>query len=152
MGRSSTRPRRRLLLVHGEAFYSAMAMPLLGHDEVESEDLQLGRGDTSYSARMKLSWRVFYLFAARSSTQPQRGLLLSRSDASYSTMRRPSRKVFYFAAATAPTRPGRIQVGGFSTRPRCCLILGHDQTESEDLLLVHGEVLWSSTVRPSTRP
>ena len=75
----------------------------------------------------KLSRRVFYSSAARSSTHPQRELLLVQGDA------------FYSSVVTS------------STHPRRGLLLGHDEAESEGLLLVHSETSRTTTTKPSRR-
>jgi len=65
---------------------------------------------------------------------------LSRGDASYSAMKKPSRKVFYSAAEMR------------STQPWLCLLLGHEEAESEGLPLGHGDTFYLAATMPLTRP
>jgi len=57
--------------------------------------------------------------------------------------------------ASMVTRPRQglpLRATKFSTRPRRGLLLGHDEAESDGLLLVCGEVFYSSAARAFTRP
>ena len=127
---------RRLLLGHDEAESTSPIWPwscwvakpstrlwrrlLLGHEEAESEGLLLG-----LRRRLQLGGD-----GVKSGT-----LTLGCSDVSYSAITMPSSKVVYSAAAASLTWWWRCQVGNPSTRPRRCLLLGHDKFESKGLLL-----------------
>ena len=141
VGRSSTWSSRHLQLgydgVESERLLLAMAIPFarpsrsrvkksytrpwrrlpLGHEEAESEGILLGHGG------------IFNL-----------GMTVSSRKALYSSITMLTQKGFYSATTTSPILPWRCRVGNPTISLGRRLLLGHDDADSEGLLLGRGEV------------
>ena len=68
------------------------------------------------------------------------GFLLNCGDVFDLLVMVSSQKPFYSTMAVPPNQPPRSRVGEPSTCPRRYLLLGHDEAESEGLLLYRGGV------------
>ena len=139
---SLTRPWRFLvrnpLLGHTKLSYSGMRMPTMSQKDfylvVATSLIQSWRCQVEKPS----TWLRRHLSFSHDDVE-SKSLLLNRDNAFDSVRTNLSRKAFYSAVETSLIRPWWNRVGKCSGRPPQRLLFGHDEAESENILLsCHG--------------